>query len=128
MTTWLSAEWFDRARPIWAEAPTTDALSGGVQCEISGGPDGGVSCYWVFEEGRLGRSGPGKLDGPLVTLTLGWDDAVSVQRGDLDPSVAFMQGRLKVSGSMAVMTALLARAHTPECRQRQRQVAEISGF
>ncbi len=128
MTSWLSQEWFDQAAQIWAEAPGLDGLSGRVQCEINGGPEGDVSCYWVFDTGSLGPAGVGRIENPEVSLTVSWDDAVAVQRGDLDPSVAFMQGRLKVNGSMGVMTELLARAHTPECRERQRKVAEISGF
>jgi hypothetical protein len=63
-----------------------------------------------------------------VSLTVPWDDAVAIQRGDLDPNVAFMQGRLKVSGSMGVMTELLSRARTPECRERRQRMADVSGW
>jgi hypothetical protein len=128
VTAWLSAEWFDQARPIWADAPGREGLSGRVQCEVGGGPQGDVSCYWVFEAGRLGPAGVGRVEDADVTLSVGWNDAVAVQRGDLDPNVAFMQGRLKVNGSMGVMTELLARAHAPECRALQRRVADVSGF
>jgi SCP-2 sterol transfer family len=128
VTSWLSQEWFDQALPIWTEVPGLDGLSGRVQCEISGGPAGDVSCYWVFDAGRLGPAGVGRIENPEVSLAVRWDDAAAVQRGDLDPSVAFMQGRLKVNGSMGVMMELLARARTPECRERQRTVAELSGF
>ena len=38
-------------------------------------------------------------------------------RGDLDPNVAFMQGRLKVAGSMGVMISLLTATNTPEYRR-----------
>ncbi len=128
VTAWLSPEWFDQARPVWAEAPGLDGLSGRIQCEINGGPEGDVSCYWEFDTGQLGRAEVGRIEDPDVSLTVGWDDAVAVQRGELDPNVAFMRGRLKVNGSMGVMTRLLAMAHTPECRERQRKVASISGF
>lgn len=128
MTSWLSQEWFDQAATIWSGAPALDGLSGRVQCEVGGGPEGDISCYWVFEAGSLGPTGVGRIENPEVSLTLSWDDAVAVQRGDLDPSVAFMQGRLKVHGSMGLMIELLARAQRPECRESQRKVAGISGF
>jgi SCP-2 sterol transfer family len=126
MTEWLSDEWFDRARQVWADGPGLGGLAGRVQCEITGGPDGGVSCYWVLEEGRLAAATGGRLDDADVTLTLGWDDAVAVQRGELDPNVAFMQGRMKVSGSMGVTIDLLAAADSPACRALRERMAEIS--
>jgi hypothetical protein len=63
------------------------------------------SCQWSAD-------GPGPvstgLEGePDLTLTLGTDDARSVKNGQLDPSVAFMQGRLKTSGDNALLLSVL---------------------
>ena len=128
VSTWLSADWLDEACEVWAGGPGIDGLSGRVQCEITGGPDGDVSCYWVLADGLPSSASVGRVRDADVVLTLSWDDAVDIQRDRLDPNVAFMQGRLKVSGSMAVMSELLARARTPECRERRRRLAEVSGF
>ena len=46
--------------------------------------------------------------------------------GELDPGVAFMQGRMKVAGSMAVVLALLALTATPACRDLRRRIAEVT--
>jgi hypothetical protein len=46
-------------------------------------------------------------------LTLGTDDARSVKEGRLDPSVAFMQGRLKTSGDNALLLRVLSWTATP---------------
>jgi putative sterol carrier protein len=51
-----------------------------------------------------------------------------MQQGDLDPNVAFMQGRMKVSGSMGVMMALLPTTTTPEYQDLLRRIAEITEF
>lgn len=128
MTKWLSAEWLDEACRLWAGGPGIDGLSSRVQCEITGGPEGDVSCYWVLEDGLPQSGSVGRTRDADLTLTLGWDDAVEVQRDRLDPNVAFMQGRLKVNGSMAVMSRLLERARMPECRELRRQLAEVSTF
>lgn len=63
------------------------------------------SCQWSAD-------GPGPvstgLEGePDLTLTLGTDDARSVKNGQLDPSVAFMQGRLKTSGDNTLLLSVL---------------------
>ena len=64
-----------------------------------------------------------------MTLSMSWDDAVAMQQGRLDPSVAFMQGRMKVAGSMEVVLALLpvtaSSAHFGTCSGR---VAELTDF
>ncbi len=128
MTRWLSAEWFDQALQVWTEGPPVDGLTGLIQCEITGGPDGDVSCYWVFEAGRLASGAGGRLADAEVTATLSWKDAMAVQRGDLDPNVAFMQGRMKVSGSMGVMIDLLSQVNTPECRAQRQRVGDLTEF
>jgi SCP-2 sterol transfer family len=69
------------------------------------------SCQWSAD-------GPGPvstgLEGePDLTLTLGTDDALSVKNTQLDPSVAFMQGRLKTSGDYALLLSVLKWSATP---------------
>ena len=103
-------------------------LSGRLQFDVTGGPEGGVSSHVTLEDGRLVACGGGGVDGPDLTLTLDWADAVALQRGDLEPSVAFMQGRMKVSGSMDMLLVLLAEAATPEGRDLIRRIAEITEF
>jgi putative sterol carrier protein len=51
-----------------------------------------------------------------------------VHTGALDPSVAFMQGRMKVVGSMGATIALLPAAREPEGLEWRRQVAAITEF
>lgn len=62
---------------------------------VTGGPDG---------EARFEVEAPG--DGQLV-LAARHEDWTRITGGELDPSVAYMQGRLKVSGDMAVFLDLL---------------------
>jgi hypothetical protein len=88
-------------------APTsgTEALPGSQQ-----GP-AQWSCQWSAD-------GPGPVttgcEGePDLTLTLGTDDARSVRDGRLEPSAAFMQGRLKTSGDNALLLRVLSWTATP---------------
>jgi hypothetical protein len=69
------------------------------------------SCQWSTD-------GPGPVTvgcegDPDLTLTLGTDDARSVRDGRLEPSVAFMQGRLKTSGDNALLLRVLSWTATP---------------
>ncbi len=63
-----------------------------------------------------------------MTVTLSWSDAAAIQSGTLDPSVAFMQGRMKVTGSMAVLLVLLPVARAPEAQDLRRRVAALTDF
>jgi putative sterol carrier protein len=127
VSTWLSAEWFDETRSLWSELPLGSDVSARLQCEITGGPDGSLSCYWVVEAGRVVDSAPGVFGAPDVTLTLTWDDALALHRCDLDPNVAFMRGRMKVAGSMAAMIALLPATATAAYRDVRQRVAATTG-
>jgi putative sterol carrier protein len=40
------------------------------------------------------------------TLQLGWDDFLNMSQGKLDPTMAFMQGKLKVLGDMSIAMKL----------------------
>jgi putative sterol carrier protein len=128
VTKWLSTEWFDQTRAMAAEQPEHPGLSARIQYELTGGPEGDASYYWILEDGRLTSSALGPIDDPEVTLTIGWADAMAMQRGELDPNVAFMQGRMKVAGSMGVMMALLPVTNTPEYQALRREIAAVTDF
>jgi len=40
------------------------------------------------------------------TIKLAWDDFLSMAQGKLDPTMAFMQGKLKVDGDMSIAMKL----------------------
>ncbi len=128
MTKWLSAEWFDQTRAMAADQPARPGLSASIQYQITGGPDGDVSYFWVLEDGRLTESAGGVVADPDVTLTMAWDVATAMQRGELDPNVAFMQGRMKVGGSMSVMMSLLPVTNTAAYQDLRRRIAAVTEF
>ena len=62
-----------------------------------------------LREGRVAGWRPGEAaDGAIATLTLPSADARAVLDGIVQPSVLFMQGRLKVDGDMAAVLAILS--------------------
>jgi putative sterol carrier protein len=128
MSRWLSTEWFDETRAMVSNQVTCPGLSGRIQFEISGGPDGNGTYYWVLEDGRPVSRGGGPVAGAEVTLSVSWDDAIAMHQGRLDPSVAFMQGRMKVAGSMELVLALLPVTATPAFRDLRGRIAELTDY
>ena len=128
MAKWLSSEWFDETRALAADQPDRSGASARMQYEVTGGPDGDVKYYWVLEDGHLRESAPGVLADAEVTLTTAWSDAVAIQKAELDANAAFMQGKVKVAGNMGKVLALLPITNTPEYRDLQRRIVEITEF
>jgi len=103
-------------------------LTAVMQLEVTGGPGGDVSCHVQVDEGSIVSIAAGAALAPDVTLTSAWPDAAAMQRGELDPNVAFMRGRMKVAGSMGAAIALLRTTRTPEHQELRRRVASVTDF
>jgi putative sterol carrier protein len=128
MSKWLSQEWFDETRKMADSQPERPGASAKMQYVVSGGPDGDVKYYWVLDNGKLIESQLGELSDAEVTMTMTYDDAMKIQKGELDANAAFMQGRIKVSGNMAKLMALMPLTNAPEYKELQKQIQEVTEF
>jgi putative sterol carrier protein len=128
MSKWLSQEWFDETKKMADSQPERPGASAKMQYVVSGGPDGDVKYYWVLENGKLIESKLGELPDAEVTMTMTHDDAMKIQKGELDANAAFMQGRIKVSGNMAKLMALMPLTNAPEYKELQKQIQEVTEF
>jgi putative sterol carrier protein len=124
----LSQDWLDETRNMAESQPERPGASARMQYVITGGPDGEVKYYWILENGKLLESKLGDLDGAEVTMTQTYDDAMKVQKGELDANAAFMQGRIKVAGNMAKLMALMPLTNAPEYKELQKQIQEITEY
>jgi alkyl sulfatase BDS1-like metallo-beta-lactamase superfamily hydrolase len=128
MPKWLSQEWLDESKALAADQPERPGASARMQYVVTGGPDGDVKYYWVLENGKLLESQLGELPDAEVTLTQTYDDAMKIQKGQLDANAAFMQGKVKVTGNMAKLMALLPLTNAPEYKGLQEKIGEITEF
>jgi putative sterol carrier protein len=123
MPRYLTQEWMDRARELTGDLPETPGASVRLQQVVTGAPGGDVTYHVVIEDGRTVAQALGADPGGTeVTLTGTYDDSVKVLLGELDASAAFMQGRVKVTGSMAKVMALLPLTNSPEHRLAQERL------
>jgi hypothetical protein len=88
--------------------PRVPGLTGTVALVVTGGSDGDVKVSARIVDGRpvaaTAEAGPE----PDLTLTLPVAELAAVAAGTLDPSVAFMRGRLKTSGDHGILLGVLA--------------------
>jgi putative sterol carrier protein len=70
------------------------------------GDNGGQ--YWVKVADQQVDVHEGEHESPTMILTAAADDYIAVVNGDLNPMMAFMQGKIKVKGEMALALKLQA--------------------
>lgn len=129
MAKFLSQEWLDEARTLAESQPERPGATVKMQYVVKGGPDGeDIKYWWDLQNGKLVASELGDLADAEVTLTQSYDDAVKIQKGELDPNAAFMQGRVKVDGNMAKVMSLLPLTNSPEYKQLQEQIRNVTEY
>lgn len=104
------------------------ALLCGLQYVLTGSPEGEVKYYWIIEDGKLLENRLGELVDAEVTLTEAYEDAMAIQKGDLDANAAFMQGKIQVDGDVAKLMALLPITMSPEFAEFQKSVLAMTEF
>jgi len=92
------------AEALASHAGFNTAISGvdlALQFRVTDMPDGDDVVYYVDIGGDSADVGLGELESPDVTITNNYETAVGISKGDLNTQMAFMTGKLKVSGEMA---------------------------
>jgi putative sterol carrier protein len=128
MGKFMTQEWLDEVKALAADQPERPGSSARMQYVLTGGPDGDVKYYWVLENGKLVENRLGELDDADFTMTLSYDDGIKVQQGELDANAAFMQGRMKVTGDLAKLMALMPLTNAPEYKELQERIRAITEF
>jgi SCP-2 sterol transfer family len=128
MTKYLSQEWLDESRALAESQPERPGASAQMQYVVTGGPDGDIKYYWILGDGKLLESALGDAPDADFTMTLTYDDSVKIQNGELDSNAAFMQGRMKVTGNMGKLMALMPLTNSPEYKSLQEEIRHITTF
>lgn len=128
MSKWLSEAWLEETRLMAESQPERPGASARIQYVVTGGPDGEIRYFWVLENGKLLKSELGDMAEPDITMTDTYDDAMKIQKGELDPNAAFMQGRIKVAGNMAKLMSLMPLTNAPEYKELQKQIQAITEY
>lgn len=98
---WPAQAWLDAL----ASSDGGDGDGGGVTATVNfvvtGAPGGEGRYFLELDGGRVVRAERGSLPEADVTFTQTFADAEQMERGELNLSAAFMQGRMKFAGDMA---------------------------
>lgn len=132
MVAFLSQEWLDLLRTASGAVPTDtgDACpaSAVIRHVVSNGPAGTFVYVTRLEGGRIAEATFGDVGDADLSSNISYDDAVRLTRGDVSVGAAYMQGRLKVEGNMAMLFDLLPCTHRPEYQAFVAKVANDTAF
>ena len=130
MPKYLTQEWLDTQREIAQEFPERPGATAHLQYLVTGVPEGGkdIKYYWVIENGKVLEDQLGEDPDAEVNLTLTYEDSVKMQKGELDETAAFMQGRLKVTGNMGKLMSLMPLTQSPEYKAIKEKITAVTEF
>jgi hypothetical protein len=97
-------DWLD----AWVGRGRAPGGSGAVQVLVTGAGEGDASWHVRVDDGVVAEVAPGAPATADLTLTLPADIAESIAAGELTPSAAFMQGRMKTAGDLGLVLDVLA--------------------
>ena len=106
MARFLSPEWLDRMAAAAAGSEALREVAGGagvsIRQVVRGGPDGDVT-YTVRMGGGAVSVEPAGGTADLEVVS-DYATAAAISQGRLSPAAAFASGRLKLGGSVGVLT------------------------
>jgi hypothetical protein len=126
MPAWMSEEWTAALAASAGSLPPVPSATGSVALTVSAGSRREAHVHWTYMSGKPGEGSPGPLDGADLALTMSSDDAQAVLSGAVEPSVAFMRGRLKASGDGGLLLGFLESTNTPDFASWREEVARMA--
>ncbi|CAB4751941.1 MAG: hypothetical protein F2694_08625 [Actinobacteria bacterium] len=106
MTQYLSEEWLDQAAAALAADPAVAAATTevdlSIRYEVTGSPTG-KTVYCIRMDHGTTLLVPGPAKDAQVSFEMDYDTAAAIAQGDVSAQAAFMQGRLKLGGDVAVL-------------------------
>lgn len=128
MPTFLTQEWLDEVKALAQDQPERPGATARMQYVVTGAPGGDVSYYWILENGKLLENKLGELPDADFTITTSYEDSKKIQKGELDPNAAFMQGRMKVTGNMGKLMSLMPLTQSPEYKELQEKIRAVTDY
>lgn len=104
---YLSEEWANAFTDALANHDGFQSAIGttdlGVQFQVTDAPDGGTVDYYLDIGNGSAKMALGQLEDPEVTIASDYETAAGISKGELNTQAAFMTGKIKVTGNLAVL-------------------------
>ena len=126
MTSWITAEWVAASSAAIGKEVQMPGLSATVEVVVKAKTKELARYHRAFKDGALVGSGLGVAPEEGITFTVTPEDVRALVLGELDPSVAFMSGRLKTAGDNGLVLRVLEAWSSPRGRKMAEAVAAVT--
>lgn len=128
MPKFLTQDWIDEYLRLAASLPERPGKNAIIQNIVTGCPGdvGELHFYQVVLNGQTTELALGDHPKPDVTLSQTYEIGLKVNRGELNPNVAFMTGRIKPKGNVAKMMSLLPLSQSAEYKAMEKAQAAMT--
>ena len=99
MTDEVTPDQVFQEMPGYFQSEKAGSTKGNVQFDLSG-DNGGK--WWIKIADGKAEAGKGEVESPNLTLVADAGDYVKIATGQMDPTAAFMSGKLKIKGDMGL--------------------------
>jgi putative sterol carrier protein len=126
---YASQEWLNRQCELQQAFSSRPGASARVQYRLTQAPEPGEIRYYVtVQDGRIVEQLLGDDPSADGTMSASYADSIAMLRGELAPTTAFMQGRVKVTGNVAKLGALMPLTQSAEYKKHYAQLCEETEF
>ncbi len=126
MPDWLSLEWVEAVAGLSDRLPAIPGVTAVVTLSFSLAPRNEIGFSWRYIDGQPGTGSPGAGREADLALTMSAADAADMISGRVEPSVAFMRGRLKAAGDGKLLLAFLESTTGPGYEGWREQAAGLA--
>jgi putative sterol carrier protein len=106
----LSEDWAREVTSLVRQfEPLTKAIKGqnfAIQQVVTDVPDRGEVKWFARSVDGVPESALGEVENPDATITQTYDIAVALDKQELNPQAAFMQGKIKITGNLMKLMQL----------------------
>ena len=119
-------DWLRGTIAAWTDVSASPGFDFRVQWVIPKAPEGDSAYTLTITDGRVTDAVPGTDAGADITLTLPYEQARDIQRGQADPSVLYMQAQLKTAGDNRTVLRYLELLASPPGVAAQHALAALT--
>jgi hypothetical protein len=119
-------DWLHGTVAAWADVPASPGFDFRVRWVIPKAPEGAGTYTLTIADGRVTDATAGTDADADITLTLPYEQARDIQRGQADPSVLYMQAQLKTAGDNRTVLRYLELLASPPGTAAQHAVAALT--